>query len=90
MRNIPSGESPAVERRRPVDPSTTVGPPSSSRPASSELEVALLGVFQSVGLPLPTEVEDLARASDSSKILLMFTLRSSTRAHVVIAYTNVA
>ncbi|KAI0254573.1 hypothetical protein BJV78DRAFT_929208 [Lactifluus subvellereus] len=62
MRKIPGGILPTVSRRCLVDDSTTVGA-SNSRPVTTNLEVALLAVFESIGLSLPAQVEDLTRAA---------------------------
>lgn len=44
--------------------STTIGP-SSSHPATGELEAALRKMFESIGLSIPTPVENLAGESNS-------------------------
>ena len=89
MRKIPSGILPTVSKHCPVDDySTTIGA-SSSRPATTELEVALLAVFESIGLSLPAQIEDLARtSSDSLKVFFMFTNRNRIHPYVIKVYTG--
>jgi hypothetical protein len=72
MRDIPSEILPAVVKHGLVDipPNTIRLGASNSRRPPTELEIALLVVFHRIGLSLPTQVEDLARASDSSAILI--------------------
>jgi len=59
MREIPSWNSPIVVRRCSFDDSTTARA-SSSRQASAELETGLRAIFESIGLSIPTPVENLA------------------------------
>ena len=70
MREIPSEILPAVVKHGLVDaPPNTIGASNSRRPRT-ELEIALLAVFHRIGISLPAQVEDLARASDSSAFLI--------------------
>jgi hypothetical protein len=59
MREIPGWINPEMELICSFDNSTTTGP-SSSHPASAELEEALLKFFESIGLSIPTPVENIA------------------------------
>jgi hypothetical protein len=82
MREIPGWINPEMELICSFDNSTTTGP-SSSHPASAELEEALLKFFESIGLSIPTPVENIAGASNSLDPLYIFTSRSSIHSHIV-------
>jgi hypothetical protein len=76
MRDIPSEILPAVVKHGLVDVPPNiirVGTGNSRRPPT-ELEIALLAVFHGIGISLPTQVEDLTRASDSYAILILYSL----------------
>ncbi|KAI0292029.1 hypothetical protein BC826DRAFT_461051 [Russula brevipes] len=68
MRVIHKRESPIVVKFGPPDNSTT-NRTSNSRP-SPAFEAALLAIFESVGLSIPTPVEDLACASNSPRSVI--------------------
>ncbi len=68
MREIPSWNSPIVVRRCSFDDSTTARA-SSSRQASAELETGLRAIFESIGLSIPTPVENLAGTSSPTEFI---------------------
>ena len=61
----------------PIDDSTGVTSSSDPHPAPTEIEEGLLKIFESIGLPIPTPVKNLASASYSLDPFCMFTGRSS-------------
>jgi hypothetical protein len=82
LREIPDWINPEIELVYSSDNSTTTGP-SNPHPASAELEEALLKIFESIGLSIPTPVENLAGASNSLNPLYIFTSTGSTRSFIV-------
>jgi hypothetical protein len=82
LREIPGWVNPEIELTCSFDNSTTTGP-SSSHPASTELEEGLLKIFESIGLSVPTPVENLAGASSSSNPLYIFISRGSIHSFIV-------
>jgi len=66
----------------PFDNPTSVGT-SSSRPGTTELEEGLLKIFESLGISIPTPVENVASASRSLDPFCMFTDRSSIHSPTV-------
>jgi len=82
MREIPSWQKPVMELLCPFDNSTSVGS-SRSQPASTELEEAVLKVFEGIGFSMPSPVENLAGASNSLDAFCTFTARCRVRPRIV-------
>ncbi|KAI0300565.1 hypothetical protein B0F90DRAFT_1817610 [Multifurca ochricompacta] len=69
-REIPSGQIPIARRHHSFNELIGSGTSSLGPPSPTELEVALLGVFESIGLPFPTQSENLiSRISTLSKYI---------------------
>ena len=70
VRVIPSWEQPTVVRRCPLNNTTTAGP-SGSHPhrASTELEVGLRAIFETIGLSTPNPFEDISGASNTIRFI---------------------